>query len=236
MKRLLLLLILSLVVLSALFFLWRAKLENKNTNVTPPENNISNGQNLNNPAGAVNAAVENSNNSNAQNTSGFVPPLEKAGERVTEKPFGVYITSQTSPVQPERFQGYHIGSDFEIFPEELNIPVDVRAVCDGKLLLKESASGYGGVAVETCQLNNQPITVIYGHLKLTSILAKAGDNLKAGDMLGILGAEYSQETDGERKHLHLGFHKGASINIRGYVSSQAELSGWIDPCLYVCYN
>ncbi len=166
----------------------------------------------------------------------FVPPLDRAGERVTKKPFGIFVTPQNSPVQPERFRGYHTAADFEIFSEELNQDVPVRAICDGTLELKEYASGYGGVAVEACALDSQPITVIYGHLKLASISAKAGDKLKAGSAFGILGAAYSQETDGERKHLHLGIHKGGAINILGYVQNKAELSGWIDPCLYVCHD
>src|SRR4030042_789723 len=74
---------------------------------------------------------------------------------------------QNSPVSPEKFKGYHTGSDFEIFPEELGVDVSVKAVCAGKLLLKEYATGYGGVAVQSCALDNNPITVIYGHLKLT---------------------------------------------------------------------
>ena len=169
------------------------------------------------------------------NLSVFVAPLKWAGERVTKKPFGIFITPQTSPVQPEKFRGYHTGADFEIFPEELNADVSVHAVCDGKMKIKEYASGYGGVMVEDCTLNGNPITVIYGHLKLASIQKNAGDSLLAGEVLGILGADKSAETDGERKHLHLGFHNGTSLNILGYVQNKSELSGWIDPCPYVCF-
>lgn len=174
------------------------------------------------------------NNSNIQNISGFVQPLERASERVTKKPFGIFITPQNSPVQPEIFHGYHTGTDFEIFPGEKNIDISVRAVCSGKLEMKKYAIGYGGMAVESCTLNNEPITVIYGHLKLSSISNSVGNNLKAGDIIGILGAGYSTETDGERKNLHLGFYKGTSINILGYVQTQGELSNWINACLYVC--
>ena len=173
---------------------------------------------------------------NIQTANGFEPPLDKAKERVTKKPFGIYITPATSPVQPEKFRGFHTGTDFEIFPEELDGDVPVKAVCNGKLMVKKTASGYGGVAVESCSLDNNPITVVYGHLKLASITAKTGDSLNSGDTIGILGADKSAETDGERKHLHLGFHKGSAINIRGYVASQSALSGWIDPCLYICSN
>ena len=181
------------------------------------------------------SSINNANQS-TQSISGFEPPLDRIKERVTKKPFGIYITPATSPIQPERFQGYHTGTDFEIFPEELNADVPVHAVCSGKLLVKEYASGYGGVAVESCSLDSNPITVIYGHLKLSSISNKAGSGINVGDTIGILGADKSVETDGERKHLHLGFHKGSLVNIRGYVQLESGLSEWIDPCLYVCSN
>jgi hypothetical protein len=169
-----------------------------------------------------------------QPTGSFVSPIDRAGERVTKKPFGIFITPQNSPVQPEKFRGYHTGTDFEIFPEELNADVPVVAVCDGKIVIKKTASGYGGVLVESCELNGEPVTVIYGHLKLASIKKNTGDSLAQGEEIGILGKAYSAETDGERKHLHLGIHKGAGVNILGYVQSKAELSGWFDPCLYAC--
>jgi hypothetical protein len=166
----------------------------------------------------------------------FVPPLDQAKERVTKKYFGLFVTPQNSPVSPERFRGYHTGTDFEIFSGEENIDVTVKVVCSGKLLMKKYATGYGGVAAESCDLNNEPITVVYGHLKLSSINYSVSDKINIGDTLGILGAPYSAETSGERKHLHIGFHKGASINILGYVQNQSELSGWLDPCQYACGN
>lgn len=160
-------------------------------------------------------------------------PLPKALERVTKKPFGIKISPQSSPVSPERFSGYHTGVDFEILPGEANTDMTVAVICKGKLLVKEYVSGYGGVAVQSCQIDNQAVTVIYGHLKLASITAKVGNELKAGDRLGVLGKGYSTETDGERQHLHLGIHQGSTVNIRGYVASQEELSAWLDPLLYL---
>ena len=158
----------------------------------------------------------------------FGLPLEQAEERITKKKFGQYITSQNSPVQPEKFRGYHTGTDFEIFLEELNANVPVQAIGDGKIALKVTAPGYGGSLVENCELDNQLITVIYGHLKLASIAKKAGDTLAKGEEIGILGKAFSAETSGERKHLHLGVHKGSAVDIRGYVQKEAELANWLD--------
>lgn len=161
-------------------------------------------------------------------------PLDRAGERVTKKPFGIYIDSATSPVQPERFRGYHTGTDYEIFPEEANADVVVRAVCSGTMAVRERASGYGGVVVERCTIGGSPVTVVYGHLALSSVRAAVGTSIGVGERLGILGAGYGADTDGERKHLHLGIHKGTVIDIRGYVTDKSALSGWIDPCTYFC--
>lgn len=169
-----------------------------------------------------------------QNTGSFQSPLDRAAERVAKKPFGIFITPQDSPVRPEKFRGYHTGTDFEIFPEELDADVPVRAICSGTIAAKKTASGYGGVLVQNCEFDNQPITVVYGHLKLASISKDKGDALTVGNTIGILGKAYSTETDGERKHLHLGIRKGRSINILGYVHSQSQLLGWIDACTLVC--
>ncbi|HPN96527.1 MAG TPA: M23 family metallopeptidase [Candidatus Moranbacteria bacterium] len=161
--------------------------------------------------------------------SSFRFPIDRAGERVTKKPFGIFITPQNSPVQPERFYGFHTGADFEIFPEELNKDIEIKAICEGKILEKRIASGYGGVLIQSCFLENEPITVIYGHLNMESIDKKTGENLEAGEKIGFLGRNESAETDRERKHLHLGIHKGKEINIRGYANNENELKDWLDP-------
>lgn len=154
-------------------------------------------------------------------------PLARANERVTKKPFGIYITKANSPVQPERFAGYHTGTDFETFPEESDLDVPFYAICDGKILQKRTATGYGGVLIQSCTINSQAVAVVYGHVKLSSISKNIGDSLTQGEKIGFLG-QPPKDTDGERKHLHLGIHKGSGIDIRGYVQSQPELSGWLD--------
>ena len=174
-----------------------------------------------------------SNNQQVQNLAQTIDPIAGALARITKKPFGIFITPKTSPVQPERFQGYHTGSDLETTASEQNIDVSVVSLCEGELLEKKIASGYGGVAVQACALDGQSVTVIYGHLRLSSITAKVGEQLKMGDVLGNLGTGFSSETDGERKHLHLAIHKGGSINILGYVGSRSQLSGWLDPAKYL---
>lgn len=174
------------------------------------------------------ASVENSNPDNSPEQSQFVLPIDRWQERIFKKPFGIYITPQNSPIQPEKFKGYHTGVDFEVFPDELDKDIEIMAICKGQLLEKRYISGYGGVAIQACKLGNDDITVLYGHLKLSSIEADLGQQLSAGEKIGILGKAYSSETDGERKHLHLSIHKGKTINVAGYVQTPAELNNWIN--------
>lgn len=159
----------------------------------------------------------------------FEPVLVRLTERVVKKPFGVLISPQNSPIENERFSGYHTAIDVEVFNDELERDVLVKALCGGVLRQKQYAKGYGGVAVQECLLKDEPVTIIYGHLNLQSIGVAQGEYLTPGDTVGLLGAHKSSETDGERKHLHLGIRKGRTIDIRGYVPSLSQLSQWIDP-------
>ncbi len=153
--------------------------------------------------------------------------------RITKKPFGIYVNPKNSPVEPERFTGYHTAVDFETTEAEQNIDIPVPVLFDGKLVLKKSTSGYGGVVVVESAIEGQQVTIVYGHLKLSSVSIPVGQYVKKGETLGILGKGYSPETDGERKHLHLGIHIGPSINLLGYVQKQSDLSGWKDPSIFV---
>jgi murein DD-endopeptidase MepM/ murein hydrolase activator NlpD len=160
-------------------------------------------------------------------------PISGGLGRVTKKAFGLYVSPGHSPITPEKFTGYHTGIDFETTPQEQNIDVPIFAACAGKLLLKKYASGYGGVAVQACKLDNADVTIIYGHLRLSGIIPSVGDVLSPGQQIAVLGTGYSSETDGERKHLHFSIHKGTAINILGYVQKPADLSGWLDPEQYL---
>ena len=161
------------------------------------------------------------------NTKVFTEPPEFK-ERITKKPFGIKISPENSPISPERFSGYHTGIDYETFENEQNIDVEIFAICSGKLLRKERISGYGGVVIQECELEGQPVTVLYGHIQLNSVEQEPGEHIFLGDSLALLGEAFSKDTDNERKHLHLGIHKGVIIDIRGYVQNESELENWID--------
>ena len=155
-------------------------------------------------------------------------PISRARERVTKKPFGIYITPADSPVQPEKFTGFHTGEDFETFASEQGVAVPIFAICAGKIVVARMASGYGGVVVQQCQYNGDDISVVYGHIALSSVARKIGDFAEVGEAIAVLG-EAGKDTDNERKHLHLGIKKGAQTDLRGYVASQSDLDDWLDP-------
>jgi hypothetical protein len=162
-------------------------------------------------------------------TNGIAAPISDPASRITKKIFGTHVTPQNSPVKPERFSGYHTGLDFETTAEEKDSDVAIYAMCEGKLLTKGYASGYGGYAVQSCIIESKSVTVIYGHLRLSSIKPAVGAYIKPAEELAVLGTGNSPETDGERKHLHLGIHIGSAPSLLGYVKTQDLLSGWIDP-------
>ena len=200
----------ALFILGGIFlFFWRWR----SGNIAPP------------PAGKIQNVVSESQIP----ATGLNLPLNNVLGRVTKKPFGIYITPKNSPVTPEKFIGWHTGADFEIFSGEENKDVQVSAICGGKLLVKEFGRGYGGMLVQACDINSQPATIVYGHLKLESVAFKVGDDIAAGAIIGVLGKGYTNETDYERKHLHLGIRKGSAVDTRGYVAAESELINWIDP-------
>lgn len=157
----------------------------------------------------------------------LVSPTPEFQNRVTKKPFGLYSTPATSPVQPERFTGYHNAVDIEYADAATDVPV--VAIADGEIVMAEWVSGYGGLIVEKIVVNGETLFIIYGHMDPSSFTTKT--TVKQGEQIAILGDGYTTETDGERKHIHFGIRKG-SLDIRGYVQSEGELAGWYDPIAF----
>lgn len=153
-------------------------------------------------------------------------PVSDFEARITKKQFGTYITPATSPVQPEKFTGYHTGVDVEFTDVAADVPVVAMAA--GKVIESRTASGYGGVMAIQHTINGSSYIGVYGHLDPATMLPK-GREVAAGAQIALLGDHNSAETDGERKHLHLSVVRGTTLIIAGYVSTQSELSKWIDP-------
>lgn len=206
----------TLTVLAIYFVFFRN--ENK-----IPNQNFQQNLNIINPDTNTNTVI------NPKPQPQFTYPIQNFTTNQTKKTFGQYINPATSPVQPERFSGYHTGVDIETNPDQINQDVPIYAVADSKVIYLGFISGYGGVMILQGNVNNEPATFLYGHIKLSSVNLNVGDMVKKEQQLGVLGNQYSTETDGERKHLHFAIHKGTSIELRGYVQDPTELQNWYNP-------
>lgn len=165
-----------------------------------------------------------------------VVPIEGFYDRITKKPFGIYITPKTSPIQPEKFSGYHTGADAETTSAEKNTDLPVLAMADGTVVFAGHVNGYGGVMVIRHIVNKETVTALYGHLRLASFTKKDNQTVKMGEKIAVLGTGFTSETDNERKHLHLGIIKGTTINYKGYVTTKSALSAWEDPVSWLKEN
>lgn len=158
-------------------------------------------------------------------------PLPNIEERPRLLTFGLYVTPDPArnPIDPpERFTGYHTALDFEILPGEERIDVPVFAMCDGTVLFRDAVDGYGGMFIQSCMLNDQPVTVLYGHLRIDS-LPRKNTAVKQGDPIALLAPAYSRGSDDTRKHLHIGIHKGTQLEFLGYAQDAKRLEEFIDP-------
>jgi murein DD-endopeptidase MepM/ murein hydrolase activator NlpD len=214
-RKIILIAILVLAIVATAIILSQKKSNNISSQVSPTM-----------ASSATPVVIASPSPSETQTASQFADPVANYKSRVTKKPFGIYVTPQNSPIQPERFTGYHTGADAEY--QDVLSDVPVYAIADGKVVLSETASGYGGVFMISFNLNGTEHTALYGHIRPSS-LPSVGKIIKKGDQLGLLGTGYTSETDGERRHLHFAILSDNSLNIKGYVQSKFQLSGWIDP-------
>jgi len=157
----------------------------------------------------------------------YAYPIDPFKERITKKHFADYFTPANSPVQPERFTGYHTGVDVEYTDTTADIPI--YAIADCTVYKAEIVSGYGGFLALQCTLQGENRYVVYGHVRLSSLPA-VGTAVKKGEQIGVLGTGNSAETDGERHHLHFAIAK--TFDYRGYVQNESELSNWVDPLTF----
>lgn len=155
----------------------------------------------------------------------LVLPIDEFVSRITKKSFGTYVTPNDSPVQPERFTGFHTAVDVEY--DDVTGDVPVRAIADGEVIFSGTIGGYGGVVRQVIEWEGAMYTIVYGHLDSTSTIDVG--TVSQGATIGILGDGYTSETANERKHLHFSVQPGRSDDVRGYVGSESALSAWIDP-------
>lgn len=155
-------------------------------------------------------------------------PIKNFPEGIIKKPFGIFITPQTSPVQPERFSGYHTGADVEADTADHRAEIPIYSIADGRVLESTRAAGYGGVLAIEHRIGGERVIGIYGHLDPVG-LASLNRAVRAGERIGFLGKADTPETDFNRKHLHFGLYTGKGAVLLGYVDRKEELKEWIDP-------
>lgn len=173
-----------------------------------------------------NTAPTNSTTTPEKPTATLAEPIAEFQKRITKKRFGTYVSPKNSPVQPERFTGYHTAVDIEYADVTQDVPV--YALTDSRVVVSRVVDGYGGVFILQFSWKEKTYTALYGHIR-PSTLPKVGATFKRGDKIALIGTAYSSETDGERRHLHFSIHPGTATPLTGYVQSQSELAGWIDP-------
>ena len=221
-KIILLILILIIIALTVFIYLAFYKHNYSKSNI-PKSTQTSANQNT--PTSTFsNMPSQTSSQTPAQNTFAF--PIAEFTKRITKKPFGIYITAQNSPVQPEKFSGYHTGVDVEY--EDVSSDTPVFAITDSTVKYAGSVSGYGGVLILETEISGNKHSVLYGHIRPAN-LPQVGNKFNKGEQIGVLGAGYSSETDGERKHLHFGVLSDNRIDFLGYVQNENQLSGWLNP-------
>lgn len=167
-------------------------------------------------------------------------PMDKYYERQTVKAFGDFIDDnfykgKEALFPYNRFYGYHAAVDLETMANEKKPDTPVYAVYSGTITYIGTLEGYGGVILE--KLDSQNSTVLYGHVRIASTPFKVGDHITSADkpvFLVDLGNEFSQETSGERKHLHFAIHKGIDLYFHGHEPSLAVLNAqWYNPNDYL---
>jgi hypothetical protein len=151
--------------------------------------------------------------------SGVVFPVAEYASRRIVNAFG-----EKSQVT---LDGYHVADDVEFTDREEDVPV--FAIADGIVRRNDWVNGYGGVMVIAHTIEGKIVMAIYGHIDLSSTSVKEGDKVLRGEQIAYLGEGGTEETDGERKHLHFAVYEGEDSRIQGYESSAEALAKWTNP-------
>lgn len=165
-----------------------------------------------------------------QNRFGLTEPVAQFKDRITLKDFGKFITPDTSPVENDKFTGYHTGVDAEFTDTSVEVPV--FAIADGTIVMAQWVKGYGGLIVIRHTIGGQKVYALYGHLDETSFPPAGTTTVSRGQKIAVLGDDHSHETDGVRKHIHFAIYTGEKLDVRGYVPDKADLVNWADPLTF----
>ena len=121
------------------------------------------------------------------------------------------ITSEFGP----RWGKFHYGIDIAKSGD-----VQVTAAADGIVTRSYKSDSYGEVVFIRHEINGQTYETVYAHMRQGSRAVQVGDQVKAGQFLGWMGAT----GDATGQHLHFEVHKG----VWTYDKANA-----VDPMLYL---
>lgn len=166
----------------------------------------------------------------------LVYPISNFSTRATTNLFGTFYPAGGSS-NPDRlvcpgatyYPGYHTAVDLETTSAEASQNIPVFAISAGTVREVSAVSGYGGLIVIQYNLGGADYSAYYGHINSSTAKVKAGQSVTVGEALADLGPACSSLNGDVRKHLHFGLHKGAAIDVRGYVLDKTALSSWADP-------
>lgn len=165
-----------------------------------------------------------------QINSSLFYPTTRYTDRLTIRPYGQQVgaTDNQGFTCGDPFTGIHNADDLEALSGEIGATVPVYAIASGTIKMAEPVAGYGGLVVIEHIINGKMITSYYGHVALDSNYT-IGKHVNAGEQIAKLGEDCSADTSNERKHLHFSIREGSSIDVRGYIESETELSEWLNP-------
>lgn len=109
------------------------------------------------------------------------------------------------------------------------------AAADGVVRFVHSGSDMGTlVVVQHSPDGKSLVNAVYMHGGDT-VFVKAGDRVKAGQLVGTMGMSYSIENGGHFAHLHYGLYPGpfSATHNYGYKPVSAGLADWIDPAKFL---
>ena len=162
---------------------------------------------------------------------GIFYPMTRYEKRLTVRWYGKDVRAEEAATLPcaDPFVGFHTADDLEVKSDELALPLSVFAMADGTVRQVDHVNGYGGLIVLEHLLNGETVTTYYGHIDTGTTTLEEGDPVSAGEKIAELADHCSADSSNERKHLHFGIHNDADIDVRGYVQTKEELSGWVNP-------
>lgn len=109
----------------------------------------------------------------------------------------------------------------------------------GRVKEAQTHSRAGGTVIIETTVNGEVVCVIIMHMKMSSIVVRAGDLVTEGQYLGVSGT--SAENGGWSPHCHFGIRRGPYVTgldcnggwvFQGYASDCAK-GHWYDPMIFV---